>query len=453
MTDLYTIFADKFETATANARHGERRIGSELKFPLVNPDGSAAARNKVDTLWGYLCDHGWQPEIDQLTGRPVGARIQGRQNDTVASCETGYCKTEFSMAHVGNLHELQEDVTHLRNLLQPFCEAHDVLLLGYGIHPVTPPGKKLLMKKGRSGVWDKIFPSNRHIAPEDGDDVHLFTINAASHVHVSVAPGEAIDAVNVLNGFSAAQIALTANSSVWKGRHDEDHRCVCEHFWDLWMTDEARVGMPQAPFRDLKDYIDTIARFKPVFVMRNGIPIMLPHHKTFFDYYTDTAPVGQDMQGKDVPLIPEYADYDMHSTCYWYNARISRYFTVENRVNDQQPPEELLCIPALTLGLVSALAESAEEIASRDWDELRKARLAACCHGLAEEADGPVNLRKFSGTMLDLATLGLERRGLGEEHYLAPLKQRLEKCMCPADEMCQCYMESGIQGIVERCRL
>lgn len=300
--------------------------------------------------------------MDGMTGRTVGAKVWGRQNETVASCETGYCKTEFSMAHVADLHELQEDVSQLRNLLQPFCRENDVLLLGYGIHPVTPPGKQLLMKKGRAGVWDKIFPSNRHIAPEDGDDVHLFTINAASHVHVGVTPREAIPAVNVLNGFSAAQIALMANSSVWKGQHDEEHRCVCEQFWDLWMADE-------------------------------------------------------------------------------------------NRVNDQQPPEELLSVPALTLGLVSALDESARQIASYNWDTLRRARVAAYCHGLSEDAAGPLDLRELAGTMLDLATLGLERRGLGEEHYLAPLKQRLENCICPADEMCQYYFESGVPGIVDRCRL
>jgi gamma-glutamylcysteine synthetase len=453
MTDLHTIFSEKFETATAGTCNEQRRIGSELKFPLVNPDGSAAPRDKVDALWTYLCDHGWQPMIDALTGRAVGAKIKGRQNDTLASCETGYCKTEFSMAHVGNLHELNEDVTDLRKLLQPFCESNEVLLLGYGIHPVTPPGKQLLMKKGRAGVWDKIFPSNRHIAPEDGDDVHLFTINAASHVHVSVTTQEAIPAVNVLNGFSAAQIALTANSNIWKGRLDNTHRCVSEQFWDLWMADEDRVGMPQTPFRNLKDYIETIALFKPVFVIREGVPVVLPHHRTFYDYYNDPEPVGQDMQGNDVPLRPEYGDFDLHCTCYWYNARISRYFTVENRVNDQQPPDELLCIPALTLGLVSALTEGEKVIATYNWKNLQQARVAAYCQGLADTSDAAVDLRIFAGTMLDLATLGLERRGLGEELYLEPLKQRLEQNMCPADEVCQCYIEAGIPGIVERCRL
>lgn len=451
--DLHTIFSEKFTAATLGTNNAQRRIGSELKFPLVNPDGSAASRQKVDKLWEYLCDNGWEAVRDGLTGRTVGAKVWGRQNETVASCETGYCKTEFSMAHVGNLHELQADVTELRHLLRPFCEDNEVQLLGYGIHPVTPPGKQLLMKKGRAGVWDKIFPSNRHIAPEDGDDVHLFTINAASHVHVSVTPDEAIAAVNVLNGFSAAQIALTANSSIWMGQHDSNYRCVCEQFWDMWMAEENRVGMPQAPFMDLKDYIDTIARFKPVFVMRDDVPVMLPHHATFYDYYTDPEPVGQDMQGNDVALLPTYADFDLHCTCYWYNARISHYFTVENRVNDQQPPEELLTVPALTLGLIAALDESSAQIAAYDWDTLRQARVAAYCHGLADPSEGPLDLRELAGTMLDIATLGLQRRGLGEAQFLAPLRQRLESCLCPADEMSQCYLEAGIAGIVERCSL
>ena len=71
-------------------------------------------RDVVDALWQYLETHGWRPEADSLTGKIVGARKPGAQNDTVASCETGYCKTEFSLAHVADLFELEASISALR---------------------------------------------------------------------------------------------------------------------------------------------------------------------------------------------------------------------------------------------------------------------------------------------------------------------------------------------------
>jgi len=431
---------------------GERRIGAELKFPLVNHDGTAAGFETICALWDYLQQCGWQADVDSLTGSVVGARKPGPQNDTVASCETGYCKTEFSLAHVADLFELEQAIQELRDELRPFADQHQVHFLGYGIQPVTPPSQRLLMKKSRTSVWDKIFASNRHIPPEDGDDMHLFTINAASHVHVSVSLEEAIPAVNVLNGFTGAQIALTAHSNVWRGRVDPHYKCVAEKFWDWWMPDSNRVGMPQKPFSGLKDYVHTIARLRPVYVKRDGQPIVLDRHRTFAEYFSSGEPIGTSLDGAEVPLSPNGDDIDLHSTCYWYNARLSRYHTVENRVNDQQPPDELVSVAALTLGLVSALDEASEELASYNWQDLRAARESACRDALDGRVNG-IDLADLAGRMLAIARAGLERRGLGEQRLLEPLERRCHERRCPADESARMVQSGGIEALVAARRL
>lgn len=452
MSTIYQHFSTRFKQATKSVSQAKRRIGSELKFPLVNPDGSAAPFKKVEALWQYLADEGWQPVSDPLTGKVVGAKTPGQYNDTVASCETGYCKTEFSLAHVGDLIELEKGIDTLKKLLRPFCEKENVFFLGYGIQPMTPPGKSLLMKKGRSSVWDKIFPANRHIPPEHGDDVHLFTVNAASHVHVSVTPDEAVTAVNVLNGFSGAQIALTANSNIWKGAIDPDYKCVSEKLWDWWMADKSRIGVPQKPFKNLEDYIETVSSFKPVFVTREGKPLLLNQYRSFAEYYHDEQAIGFDLEGKKIPLTPVSEDFDLHCTCYWYNARISHYFTVENRVNDQQPPDDLMTVPALTLGLTSLMGECLEEISANDWRMLRLAREAACRNGISGIA-GNIGLREQASKMLDLAREGLIKRGRGEERYLEPLDRRIRQKFCPADRAARLFNDGGIEKLVQNTML
>ena len=451
MDKIYRYFMERFRNALASQSSAERRIGSELKFPLVNHDGTAASFDTVCALWDYLQSRGWQPVEDEMTGQVVGAKKPGQQNDTVAGCETGFCKTEFSLAHVANLFDLQKQVDELRAELKPFCEKNNVHFLCYGIQPVTPPTERLMMKKGRTSPWVKTFGSNRHIAKKDGDDVHLFTINAASHVHISVCPEEAIDAVNVLNGFSGAQIALTANSNIWRGRMDPDYKCVSEKFWDWWMPNSNRVGMPRKPFRDIEDYVHTIANFKPVYVLRNGKPIILEKYRTFEEYYKLGRAVGCDTRGQEVSFVPEESDIDVHNSCYWYNARISRYFTVENRVNDQQPPDALMCIAALTLGLVSALSEAKEELSVYDWEMLREVREIACRQGLLGKI-GDIQLAVVALRMWGIARRGLLRRGLGEEKFLIPLERRLCEFRCPADQAKDLFVNGGIDALVDTWR-
>ncbi len=447
MMKIQKHFEDGFKNALSEREDTGRRIGAELKFPLVNDDGSAVDYPTIERLWQYLTGHGWEPVIDSVSGAITGARKPGEQNHTVASCETGYCKTEFSLAHVKDIESLEHSISELRDELHDFTCEEDVHFLGYGIHPVTPPGEKLLMKKSRTSVWDKVFASNEHIPEDQGDDFHLFTVNAASHVHVSVEQDEAIPLVNVLNGFCPAQIALTAHSNVWRGGLDHDYKCVAEKFWDWWMPEEGRVGMPEKPFENLRDYVSTISDFQPVYVKRDGQPLVLADYDGFAQYYGEETAVGRDADGREVEIQPEACDIDLHGTCYWYNARLSHYYTVENRLNDQQPPGELSSIAALTLGLTAVMREAHEEIMSYPWERLREAREEACRHAIQGEMEG-LELTDLAERMLELAREGLQRRDRGEERYLAPLHERLAQHRCPADEVEEIFEKDGIEGIV-----
>ncbi len=452
MESIVEHFKNGFEQATQRRTY-TRRIGAELKFPFVDAQGQAGSEQGIEALWRFLGSKGWRPIADPADGRVVGVRMPGPMNDTLASCETGFCKTEFSLAHVGDLHELDEMVRALRVVLAEFSERNGFLFLGCGIQPITPPSRRLEMKKSRNSFWNEIFGSNRVIDPCDGDDVHLFTISASSQVHIDVASAQAVKAVNVFNGFSGAQIALTANSNIWKGQIDPEHKCVGEKFWDWWIPDSNRYGVPLRPFGDLEDYVRTIVALPPVYVRRDGVPIGLMNYESFYDYYTcGREALGVKPDGQQICLEPEPSDIDQHSTFYWYNARISRYYTLENRVCDQQPPDEMLSIAALTLGLVSNLNQSWEEIRSHGWSDLRKSREAACKKGMQAQV-GRLEMALLAKRMVDLAEIGLAGRGLGEEIYLSPLKTRLKDMCCPADEAERLFARGGVSALCEKRRI
>ena len=138
----------------------------------------------------------------------------------------------------------------------------------------------------------------------------------------------------------------------------------------------------------------------------------------------------------------------MHNSFYWFTARISRYFTVENRLCDQQAPGNLASPAALSLGLLSALPEAQEELSQFNWSTLKLMRQTAMKDGLDGEVEG-IALADMAARMLELAQLGLERRKLGEEIYLQPLKQQLASKQNPAMEASEIFNQDGIKALIE----
>lgn len=466
MQEPARYFLKKFEEieANRNLKTRGRRIGSELKFPLVKRDGSAPNVTMTNALWEFLIQKGWEPLIDPHSGQTVGATTQGEMNEHRASCETGFCKVEFSLAHTDNLHALHATIEEIRKLMREFSKEFGAVFLGFGLQPLTPPGKHLLMKKSRNLFWDTLFGGNAHIPPEEGTDVHLFTISASNQVHIDVTMDEAVDAINVFNGLAGAQVALTANSNIWKGRVEEDYKCLGEVFWDWWLEDAhpTRYGVPERKFLDLEDYFRYILEFPPVYVRRDKVPVGLPHCPTFSDFYscgvddvrcelgTETERLcGLTADGEAAEVAREESDLDQHFTFFWHNARLSRYYTLENRVNDQQPPDEMMAIPALTLGVMENLDGAASLIGEYQWEVLRESRMEAIRKGMDAEAGG-VPVARVSESMVNIALEGLKKRGLAEEVFLEPLKKRLEERCCPADKAARIFNEEGLTGLLEK---
>ncbi len=444
---IYSYVTEKLH-ATAPEKLEDLRIGIELKFPLVDQNGSAARAGTIQKVWEQLVRNGWEAEYEG--DRLVGARKKGECNYTVASVETGHCKPEFSLAHTADLHAMSKQVDELRSELQPICDSLGVHLLAYGVQPRSKPHRDLMMKRSRTSVWDGIFGANRIVPAEDGDDVCLFTLNAANHVHVSAPRGDVIRLVNVLNGFAGGQIALTAHSPVWKSQIDPEYRCVSEKFWDWWVPDRDRIGIPDQAFKDLRHYVEMTSGLRPVYVKRNGDAILLRQYASFHEFFGDTDAKGTLSDGSSVPVCPDRSDIDLHNSCYWHNNRVSRYFTVENRTNDQQAPGELLSVAALTLGITYALDEAEEELRAYSWEDLVQARETACRKGLNRSGNGcTIEPYTLAETLTDLAQRGLRNRGLGEEQYLEPMIKRIRAGKGPADDVLEAYERGGVEEILK----
>jgi len=443
--DTTTAIMRRFAQADARRRGKPRHIAVELKFPVVaRPSGEAAPQEAIQGLWRHLGQRGWRPLRDQSSDTLVAAERAEDGTRDVLSSATGYCVIELSSAPEPSIPLLEQRVRTALAPVTEYCAQHGLVLLGHGIHPITAPSPELLTAKGRNLFWDDVF---ERATPEAR--VHLFTVTAASQAHVDVAGDEIVDALAVFNGLVPAQIALSANSGVWGGRVDPQYKNVHESFWDRWLPSEDRVGMPAIKPSWLEGYVRLLLDLKPVYVERNGQPIMLPSCRSFAEFSASQRVIGITVDGKQVEIEPREEDLELHLTFCWHNARVSRYCTLENRVNCQQPPEALMAPAALTLGLAEGLEQASELVSRYAWSDLRRARLDAMRRSLqARVGDGPVTA--LCGEMLAIADAGLRRRGKGEEAYLQPLWGRLRQERCSADEARACFREHGIQGLVEQ---
>ncbi|MGA1825802.1 MAG: glutamate-cysteine ligase family protein [bacterium] len=440
-----------------------RRIGSKLAFPLVLPDGRAGDTIKNGALWDFLCEKGWKKVIDPISGETISVRCQGEKNDHVVSCKLSFCRIEFSLAHTDNLFNLSCIIEKMQELIREFEEKFHVSFLGFGLQPITPPSQSLLLKNKKDSIRYRIFGKDSHVYSPKGPKHHLFAINASNQVHVDVTMDEAISAINVFNGLAGFQVALTANSNIWQGRIDREFKSLAEVFGDFVLQDKRplRYGVPERKFRDLEDYFLFLLSFPPGYIERDGILIRLPHCPSFLDYCLCNALYMQCMKGRltqgccgitesgeDIKVKMQTKDLYQHFSFFWPSARLSRYYTLENRINDQQPPGEMMTIPALTLGIIENLNEAERFIDEYPWPLLGVLRIKAARFGLEAKLQG-VPIWHLCKRMVDIAEDGLKKRGLGEELFLIPLKERIEKVFCPADKAAQLYRKRGIQGFLK----
>ena len=437
-------YMSRFERKASERKKERREVGMEAKFCLTDSNGNAVPASFLEELFAHLSDIGWSLNQDNNLGVATSAVKESDTCPAMISTGTGHCKIEFSVPYAMSVGDLEKNLSRMVEDVKSCIVPNSVHLLCLGVHPVTEPEPSMVQRKTRHLFWDEVFKSGL---------VYLFAICSDCQVHVDVEADEVHAAVNVLQGFTGPQIALTANATVWKGRIDPEYLDVREAFWDWWLGGEDRAGLASKPFSSLPDYVDRISSMRPVFVIRKGESLGIYHYPSFRDYFgSGDGAEAYTCEGKKVEVLPEEGDIDLHDTFNWYTCRLSHYGTVENRANCQQPPEAIMAPAALTLGLVENLDRAAGYLAGFDWDLLREMRRASLRTGPAARV-WEVPVLEMSRKMLELAEEGLANRDNGEEEYLAPLWERLEEETCPALECRRIYRNGGIDSLIGRYSL
>lgn len=415
MEDYREMFLENFH----NDKPKQRHIGLEVEFPAVQKEAPHREADIIPIITSYAQEHGWPLLVDDTNPQQiVGFKCdEGR----VLTPEFTIHVAEVALPPRPTLEDIQQkDLPWFAKLRQYFSD-NGALLLGFGALPNTQIANLIRTKRGRYRTLEDALTKK----------VRTTGLTASTQVSIEVSKDELITATNVCNALSPLSIALTANSSVWKGKVAEG-LAVREGVWDMFAPE--RAGLPRRPFVDMEDYLKRMFDLN-VLIERNGSNYFTPPESTSFrDMVKDSS---------------SFMDaWKLFEGTVWWNARPRAvYGTIEIRPNCTQPHGEETAVAAFWLGIVEALSEAQILVDDLSWEEWRALRPACIRDGLRASVNKK-DAHMLSLYALSIAENGLKQRDNGEEIFLEPLWERWDTKRTPAQHTRSVFEREGIEGLV-----
>ncbi|WP_273689988.1 glutamate--cysteine ligase [Ketogulonicigenium vulgare] len=397
------------------------RIGTEHeKFGFVTADHAPLPYAGINQIMTRLIDRfGWSAvtEGDSLIGL--------KRNGANISLEPGG-QFELSGAPLENIHQVRDELQNHLDEVAAVTADMGVGFMGIGAAPIWGEAAMPVMPKGRYRLMtDYMGRVGTH-----GTQMMYRT----STVQVNLDFGSEADMVQKMRVALALQpvaTALFASSPFFDGALN-GHRSWRSRIWRG--LDDSRTGMlPFAfdPGFGFQRYVDWVLDVPMYFVYRDGKYIDALG-QSFRDFLKGQLPA---LPG-EVPTLSDWAD---HLTTVFPEARLKQF--IEMRGADAGDQAHLVALPAFWVGLTydqTALDAASDLIKGLNAETREGLRVAASEKALAGEAGG-VKLHQLALEAVKIAEAGLIARGLGEEVFLQPLIENVQKGEVQADRLIAAY--------------
>src|SRR5574337_1143261 len=406
-------------------------VGIELEFPIVNLSGTAVDFQVVFSLFSELVEK-LPLSIEKSDNNGQAIQLVSDENEDRILFEVGYNTLEFAFDKALTISEVDKRFNCYMTIIQPFLSSHHHLLTGMGVNtfwdkndnrPVASQRYEMLMeylKMGDSGETqtDKHYQFGAFVQ--------------GSQIQLDVSAENVITTINAFNAIEPVKAWLFANSYLWHSQLDT--LISRDVFWESSMHGKflENVGVFPKPFSDQEDFLDYLNKTVLFTTAVSDETYYFEPIQTY-DYFNHDEIPAFDLLGGDAVLTPSPHDFKMHRSYQYQN--LTTRGTVEFRSSCAQPISSSFTVAAFHLGLMQELSAFEALIANhafyedygRDYPKLR--RRFSVPDLSSEELD---DVTKFAKDLLDLATVGLEKRGFGEAKYLAALYQRVKTKENPA---------------------
>ena len=436
---LRSLLYDKY---IAPIRHNKNNyIGIEIEMPVINLDREAVDFANVHKVTEkFIREFGFRPEK-----RDENGDICLAEHDTLhdsISFDCSYNNLEISMGRVKDLFEADERFSKYYAFLKESFSEYHYTLTGMGINPYRIYNQSVPVPNGRYrmlfhhlhsyGKYRKI-PMYFHPHPEFG------TFSSASQVQLDVNSDEFPEVINTFSLLEPIKAVIFSNS-VLLGE-EEDYLCYRDILWEnsTHGINPHNVGPYEYIFRDTDDFLDYIFSTSMYCAERDGKYVNFKPVPLREYFSLDEVEGEYYSEGRYHKLIfkPRLEDLDYLRT--FKHEDLTYRGTVEFRSVCCQPIRDAMCTAAFHVGLKCRLSELTElllmdrTIYGRGYNatELRHLFIKRELPSFVN----PDKVYELAKKVLEIAEKGLKDRGLGEEKFLKPLIQRVEKRENPAMHM------------------
>lgn len=394
------------------------RIGTEHeKFGWIDNgaaplpyDGPASVKVMLEGLRDRF---GWQPVLEQ------GALIGLSRNGANVSLEPGG-QLELSGAPLTDVHavaaELDQHLAEVAQIAGPL----GIGFSGLGAAPIWRHEDMPVMPKGRYRLMTE------YMGRVGTHGTQMMYRTCTVQVNLDYASeADMVKKLRVALALQPVATALFASSPFFEGKPN-GHRSWRSRIWRS--LDDSRTGMLPFAFESgmgFQAYVDWVLDVPMYFVYRDGQYIDA-RGQSFRDFLNGKLPA---LPGEK-PTLSDWAD---HMTTVFPEARVKKY--IEMRGADCGDRAHIIALPAFWVGLMydqTALDAAWDLVKGFDAETREGLRVAASVSALAGEAGG-VKLMDLARAAVGLSHAGLAARGLGEERWLAPLVESLDRGEVQAD--------------------
>lgn len=427
----------------------ERSLGPECEFPIVKAQGHALTLDEVRRIFAIIGGaEGWELKPSGLEAENV--KYTGIFPPEL-HIETGYSTVEVGLPPSFNTGQLYEFLyTHIPVLVGASA-AVGGHVLGYGVHPLTPPGPDLYSVLPRSRAIQALRGRFSTKVMEDHSDIATTVIASVQAQIASRGKADVIMLSDMLNGFAPEFLVFTANSRI-AGGFDTGRADTRTMFYEKHQSTRAGIA-PR--FGTFDNYFDNLLNMPVLIINRGGKLASVSEDITLRGFVyrkiKGIPTLAKLPDGQEMHVYFEEGDIDTVETTVRYDSRIKGAAgTIEVRTpSEQQSPERIAEFAAVARGLSINWEEGYSFATSRSVADTTIAKGDVAYNGPSKRPD--VVARALS--MIEIAYDGL--RAAADREGMDALKRlyaRVRRAEAPSEQTAPVFLNEGMEAFVNAVR-
>ena len=368
-------------------------VGIELEYPVVNLSGNATDVSLTKQLLVYLLDNfDFQADKYDSDNNPI--QLIDKTSGDMILFEVSYNTIEFAFAKAERISEVEERLDTYLSMIQPYLRDHNHELQGWGVNPNWAKNDNRPVKSPR---YEMLM-----------DFLELSKAKNDSFFHDYPEYGSFI---------------FGSQGSDW------DLALSRDVFWENSMHGvfEENAGVFPKVFKNEDDYFSYLSE-TALFTAKRGDETYYFEPIRAKDYLSTPSIKAHSIRGEVVTIEPSEEDFKTHRSYQFHD--LTTRGTIEFRSVCTQPFSSTFAPAAFHLGLLVNLVNLENILNDSPFFEAFDYDYPRIRHLFSKKDISATDLKMIlplTESLLSCAEDGLKSRGFGEEVYLAPLREKLDR--------------------------